>query len=101
MAEEEVGEQLGGYLVLGHASKRSSGRWEPDDYDVLSNVGYIGRIFKPRAGVPEDFPLMWTITVAPRPAHPAGKIGMREAGDRGLGMVIEFGESDVAPTNSC
>jgi hypothetical protein len=24
----------------------------------------IGRIFKPRAGVPEDYPWMWTITGA-------------------------------------
>ena len=28
---------IGGPLVLRHASKRSSGTWGPDDYDVISN----------------------------------------------------------------
>jgi hypothetical protein len=40
---------------------------------IDGNGREIGRIFKPRAGVPEDFPWMWTITgaaVAPRlPSH--------------------------------
>jgi hypothetical protein len=62
-------EPTGGLLVLRHASKRSSGAWGPDDYDVFAGDRDIGRIFQPRAGVPEDFPWMWTITgavVAPR-----------------------------------
>jgi hypothetical protein len=65
----------GGPLVPRHASKRSSGTWgNPDDYDVIDSHGRdIGRIFKPRAGIPEDRPWMWTITgaiVAPAlPSH--------------------------------
>jgi hypothetical protein len=64
---------IGGRLVLQHASKRESGTWGPDDYDVIWEGRDIGRIFKPRAGVPPDHPWMWTITgavVAPRlPSH--------------------------------
>jgi hypothetical protein len=71
---EEAGEPLGGHLVLRHASKRSSGTWGPDDYDVIDAHGRdIGRIFKASGGVPEDRPWKWTITgavVAPRlPSH--------------------------------
>jgi hypothetical protein len=65
MAEKEVG----GQLVLRHASKRSSGTWGPDDYAVFACDRDIGRIFKPSAGVPPDHPWMWTITgavVAPK-----------------------------------
>jgi hypothetical protein len=70
MAEQRVGSPL----TLRHASKRSSGTWGPDDYDVIDSNGRdIGRIFKPSAGAPEDHPRMWTITgavVAPRlPSH--------------------------------
>jgi hypothetical protein len=57
-------EPAGGPLVLRHASKRSSGTWGPDDYDVFAGDWDIGRIFKPRAGVPEVHPWMWTITAA-------------------------------------
>jgi len=43
--------------VLRHATKRSSGTWGPDDYDVIDASGRdIGRISKPRAGVPADHP---------------------------------------------
>jgi hypothetical protein len=67
-------EPTGDRLVLRHASKRSSGTWGPDDWDVIDADGRdIGRIFKPKAGVPEEHPWMWTITgavVAPRlPSH--------------------------------
>jgi hypothetical protein len=58
------GEPIGVPLVLRHASKRSSGTWGPDDYDVLQGDWDIGRIFKARAGVPPDYPWMWTITGA-------------------------------------
>jgi hypothetical protein len=52
-------EPIGGLLVLRHASKRSSGTWGPDDYDVIDAADRdIGRIFKPRAGVPEVHPWM-------------------------------------------
>jgi hypothetical protein len=59
---------------LRHASKRSSGTWGPDDWDVIDAHGRdIGRIFKASGGVPEDRPWQWTITgavVAPRlPSH--------------------------------
>jgi hypothetical protein len=48
-----------------HASKRSSGTWGPDDYDVIDAAGRdIARIMKERAGVPPDQPWMWTITGA-------------------------------------
>jgi hypothetical protein len=41
---EEVGESIGGHLVLRHASKRSSGTWGPDDYDVIDSDGRdVGR----------------------------------------------------------
>ena len=55
-------EPVGGPLVLRHASKRKSGTWGPDDYDVIDGYGrHIGRISKPRAGVPPDSP--WEDTV--------------------------------------
>jgi hypothetical protein len=55
---------IGGPLVLRHASKRKSGTWGPDDYDVIQDGRDIGRIFKPRAGAPDGTPWMWTITGA-------------------------------------
>jgi len=56
---------IDGPLVLRHASKRSSGTWGPDDYDVIDGQGRdIGRISKPRAGVPPDHPWEWAITGA-------------------------------------
>jgi hypothetical protein len=55
---------IGGPLTLRHASKRSSGTWGPDDYDVIHDGRDIGRIFMPRAEVPADYPWMWTITGA-------------------------------------
>ena len=62
--------------MAGHwscASKRSSGTWGPDDYDMMWEGRDIGRIFKPGAGVPDDHPSIWTITgavVAPHlPSH--------------------------------
>src|SRR5829696_9866035 len=62
---EEIGEPLGVPLTLRHASKRSSGTWGPDDYDVIDSRGRdIGRISKPRAGVPPDHPWEWAITGA-------------------------------------
>jgi len=55
----------GAPLVLRHASKRSSGTWGPDDYDVIDSQGRdIGRISEPRAGVPPDHPWEWAITGA-------------------------------------
>src|SRR5262249_9829382 len=52
-------------LLLRHASKRSSGTWGSDDYDVIDGDGRdIGRIFHAGAGVPADRPWMWTITGA-------------------------------------
>lgn len=55
---------IGGPLTLRHASKRSSGTWSPDDWDVMSGGRVVGRIFRPGAGVPPDRPWMWTITGA-------------------------------------
>ena len=66
MAEKEVGKSLGDRPVLRHASKRKSGTWGPDDYDVIHDGRDIGRIFKAGGGVPEDHPWMWTITGAER-----------------------------------
>jgi hypothetical protein len=65
MDEEEIGEPIGGQLALRHASKRSSGTWGPDDYDVIQDGRDIGRLFKPGAGVPPKHPWMWPV-VAPR-----------------------------------
>jgi hypothetical protein len=63
---------IGGPLVLRHASKRSSGTWGPNDYDVVQDGRDIGRIFYAGAGVPLDRPWMWTITGAVvMPALPA------------------------------
>ena len=60
MTGEEAGEPLGGPLTLRRASKRG-----PDDCDVIDcNGRRIGRIFKPRAGVPPEYPWMWAITGA-------------------------------------
>jgi hypothetical protein len=64
---------IGGQLVLRHASKRFSGTWEPEDWDVIDAEGRdIGRIFKAGAGVPPGQPWMWTITgalVKPLPSY--------------------------------
>jgi hypothetical protein len=52
---------VGGPLVLRHASKRSSGTWGRDDYDVIQDGRDIGRIFKPK---------VWTITGSiVKPSH--------------------------------
>ena len=71
---EEIGEPLGGPLTLRQASKRISGTWGPDDYDVIDSRGRdIGRISKPRPGVPPDHPWEWAITgavvIPPLPSH--------------------------------
>jgi hypothetical protein len=64
------GERVGVLLTLRHASKRSSGTWGPDDYDVIHDGHDIGRIFRPSAGAPDDRPSMWTITGAiVKPSH--------------------------------
>jgi hypothetical protein len=53
---------FGGSLILRHASKRSSGTWGPDDYDVIDSRGRdIGRILKERWR-PDG--LSWAITAA-------------------------------------
>ena len=66
-------EPIGALLVVRHASKRTSGTWGPDDYDVIHNGRDIGRIFKPGAGISPDNRWMLTITGAldvPRlPSH--------------------------------
>jgi len=49
MAEAEIGEPLGGRLVLRQTSNRSSGKWSPNDYDVMSGGRDIGRIHKCQA----------------------------------------------------
>jgi hypothetical protein len=76
MTEGKPGDDqpLRGRLVLCHASKRNSGTWGPDAWDVIDADGRdIGRIFYAGAGVPPDQPWMWTITEAvgmPRlPSH--------------------------------
>jgi hypothetical protein len=69
-------------LILRHASKRESGTWGPDGYDVMQDSRDVGRIFKPRAGVPPDNPWMWTITgavVAPRVPPPGFCASLDEA----------------------
>ena len=56
--------------MLRHASKRISGTWGPDDWDVVYNGRDIGRIFKAGAGVPPDRPWMWAVTWAiVKPSH--------------------------------
>ena len=51
------------YLTLKSASaSRPSGEWSDDDYDVLSDGSYVGRIFKAAAS-PVGTPWMWTILV--------------------------------------
>ena len=43
------------------ASKRISGTWGPDDYDVLNGSGgVVGRIFKARAAEPSDWPVKYS-----------------------------------------
>jgi hypothetical protein len=75
-------EPIGGPLVLRHASKRNSGTWGPDDYDVIQDGRDIGRIIKPGAGVPPHQPWMWTITgavVAPRLTSHGFCVSLEEA----------------------
>jgi hypothetical protein len=65
--KKEVGEPIGGTLLLRRARKPSLIK---EDYDVRWNGRVVGRIFKPGAGVPKDRPWMWTITGAPvTPPH--------------------------------
>ena len=49
-------------LILKRASASRSGEWSDDDYDVLSDGSYVGRIFKAAAS-PVGTPWMWTILV--------------------------------------
>ena len=52
-------------LVLRHASKRDSGTWGPDDYDVLhASGGVVGCIMKPQAAAPSAAAWEWAITGA-------------------------------------
>jgi hypothetical protein len=54
------------YLLLKRAAlSRPSGEWSDDDYDVLSDGSYVGRIFKAAAS-PVGTPWMWTILVEGR-----------------------------------
>jgi hypothetical protein len=50
-----------GPLRLRHSSKRVSGTWSADDYDVMSGEEVVGRIFKSHSA-PKDKPWMWAIT---------------------------------------
>ena len=49
------------YLILKRASaSRSSGEWNADDFDVVSDDTVVGRIFKVHAA-PAGSPWMWTL----------------------------------------
>jgi hypothetical protein len=50
------------YLILKSAPASRPGEWSDDDYDVLSDGSYVGRIFKAAAS-PVGTPWMWTILV--------------------------------------
>ena len=49
------------YLILKRASaSRPSGKWNDDDYDVLTGGKVVGRIFNSAAS-PVGSPWMWTL----------------------------------------
>jgi len=49
------------YLILKRASaSRTSGEWNDDDFDVVSDDAVVGRIFKVHAA-PAGTPWMWTL----------------------------------------
>jgi hypothetical protein len=48
------------YLILKSAPASRPGEWSDDDYDVLSDGSYVGRIFKAAAS-PVGTPWMWTL----------------------------------------
>ena len=50
------------YLILKPASASRHSEWSDDDYDVISDGSYVGRIFKAAAS-PVGTPWMWTILV--------------------------------------
>jgi hypothetical protein len=50
------------YLTLKRASASRPGKWSDDDYDVLVDGAFVGRIFKAAAS-PVGTPWMWTILV--------------------------------------
>jgi hypothetical protein len=50
------------YLILKSAPASRPGEWSDDDYDVLSDGYYVGRIFRAAAS-PLGTPWMWTILV--------------------------------------
>ena len=87
-----VTDPIGGRLILRHASKRSSGTWGPDDYDVIDSQGRdIGRISKPRAGVPPDHPWEWAITGAVVMPHLRSHGCLFVARHPALGQVVAAG----------
>ena len=51
------------YLILKRASaSRSSGDWNDDDFDVVSDGAVVGRILKVHAA-PAGTPWMWTLAL--------------------------------------
>jgi hypothetical protein len=53
------------YLTLKSAPTSGPGEWSDDDYDVLYDGSYVGRIFKAAAS-PVGTPWMWTIVIEDR-----------------------------------
>jgi predicted nucleotidyltransferase len=50
------------------AASRSSGEWNDDDFDVLTDRAVVGRIFKANAA-PVGSPWMWTLAFGHREDH--------------------------------
>jgi hypothetical protein len=60
------------YLLLKRAAlSRLSGEWNDDDYEVLANGEFVGRIYKANAA-PVGSPWMWTL--APRRSQPDARV---------------------------
>jgi hypothetical protein len=51
-------------LTLRHASKRRSGTWGPNDYDLMSGDHVVGRIFFAGASEPTKRRWKWAVTGA-------------------------------------
>jgi hypothetical protein len=72
----------GGQLILKHASaSRPSGKWSEDDYDVLADGIFVGRIMRAIAAL-VGTPWFWTLAYGyhrdRNPTH--GYAATREAG---------------------
>jgi hypothetical protein len=72
------------YLILkrASASRRPSGQWNEEDFDVLANGELVGRIFKANAA-PVGSPWMWTLAFEQPESHADTRLRRKPRGRYG------------------